>query len=78
MNVNQTIESASVGLSAVLEFRSGDFLFAGPEIEIEDLEEAIEFPENTWVPAGRYTFYTLSAFVMMHDGRLHGGVGSFF
>ncbi len=70
LNVNQAIESASVGLSGVLEFRSGDFLFAGPEVEIEDLEEAIEFPEDTDVPVGRYTFYTLSAFFMMHDGRL--------
>ena len=69
-SVDQAIESAEIEHFWTLQFRSGDFLFVGPELLIEDLDEPLDFPEDTGVPAGRYTFFNVGGFYSMHDGRL--------
>ena len=68
--LNRAIESAAIGHDWELEFKSGDNLFVGPEIVVEDLVEPLDFPDDTVVPPGRYTFSTFRAFYFMHDGRL--------
>ncbi|MCH8960051.1 MAG: carbohydrate binding family 9 domain-containing protein [Bacteroidetes bacterium] len=70
LNVNQAIESAEIEHFWTLEFRSGDRLFVGPKVQVEDLEAVLAFPEDTEVPAGRYTFYNVGGLFFMHDGRL--------
>ena len=70
LNVNQAIESVEIEHFWSLEFRSGDRVFVGPELLIEDLDEPLDFPENTSVPAGRYTFFAVGGIYTIHDGRL--------
>ncbi len=68
--LNRAIESASIGHDWQLEFKSGDNLFVGPEVVVEDLVEPLDLPDAATVPAGRYTFSTFRVFYFMHDGRL--------
>ncbi len=53
-----------------LKMKSGDSHMLQLAMMVEDLLEPLDFPEDTQVPAGRYTFYTLGWDYMMRDGRL--------
>jgi len=63
--------------------KSGDTHDLNFEISYEDLEEPVEFPEDTEVPIGRYQYYNLSYDYEMRDGRLlrtdfSASAGSFY
>ncbi|MFQ5570392.1 MAG: DUF5916 domain-containing protein [Rhodothermales bacterium] len=69
-SLNRAIESVSLRHSWSLELKSGDNLSLGTQMQVEDLDHALSFPEDTNVPAGRYTFYGLSGSLRLHNGRL--------
>ncbi len=50
--------------------KSGTELSLGATVEGQDLLEELEFPEDTTVPIGRYTFARAEANYRMHSGRL--------
>ncbi len=58
-NTDGSVESGSMGLTMSLERKSGRRLSIGVDYSFEDLTEALEFPENTEVPAGSYQFTAL-------------------
>ena len=55
-NDDGTLESSRTGLSSFVEFKEGSSIEVGLETLYEDLNEDIEFPEETSVPTGSYRF----------------------
>jgi hypothetical protein len=66
-----------------VEFNDGRALEADAELRVEDLREALSFPEATTVPAGRYVFGSVGVRHQPPDGQLlrteaGASVGPFF
>ena len=55
-NKDGSAESARAGLEVELETKNGASYFLSADYSFEDLEESIEFPEETLVPEGSYRF----------------------
>lgn len=55
-NADGTVQSARVAHEWGVEFNAGRTLSAFTEVRTEDLRRSLSLPENTTVPAGRYTF----------------------
>lgn len=82
-NTDGTVESARLEHEWDIVFKSGRSLNAEAEVRVEDLRERLPFPEDTAVPAGRYTFGTVGLRYGPPDGRLlrvgaNASAGSFF
>ncbi len=61
-NKNGAVESAEFGPQYFGNFKSGAFLFLKPQVRFDDLDEGFELSDEVEVPAGRYTFYDITAF----------------
>ena len=82
-NVDGTVQSARVEHAWSLDYKSGRSLGADMEVRMEDLRAPLAFPENTTVPAGRYTFASVGADVGPPEGHLlrvdaSASAGTFF
>ncbi len=69
-NDDGTVESASVEHEWGLDFKSGRSVEGEVEVRTEDLRRPLAFPENTSVPAGRYTFATGNVGYESPNGQL--------
>lgn len=65
-----SLETQIMWHSWSLEMKSGDSHTFQLEARKDDLTEPAEFPEDTEIPAGRYTFYNFNWDYMMRFGRL--------
>ncbi len=82
-NTDGTLESAWAEWGTDCSWKSGAFIWADAEIYHEDLREAIEFPDNTEIPTGSYTYQRLEVGGSTPPGRLlrsrfYSSVGSFY
>lgn len=83
-NSDGSLESIRATHSWDMNMKSGAEVRATARLEVEDLLEAIEFPGDTEVPEGRYTFATLEANYKFPDGSFIRGrnnsvsIGSFY
>ncbi|MFQ5572048.1 MAG: hypothetical protein ACE5G0_20415, partial [Rhodothermales bacterium] len=82
-NDDGTVESAMVNVWFYSEQKSGATINPWANINYEDLREPLSLPEDTEVPAGPYTFYTVNGGYEMPTGRLlranlNGGIGTFY
>jgi hypothetical protein len=69
-NEDGTVESASAEHEWGLDFKSGRSLEGEVEVRVEDLRRDLPLPENTTVPAGRYTFMSGNVGYESPDGQL--------
>jgi len=69
-NEDGTIESVDWNFWYYNEQKSGAEINPWANLVYEDLREPIAFPEDTDVPAGRYTFFTVHGGYEMAPGRL--------
>ena len=77
-NEDGSIESSRAGIGSFLEFKEGSWIEVALEYQYEDLQEEIEFPEETSVPEGSYRFTTLQVGRMASNSRLLSMDGQFF
>ena len=56
-NDDGSVETGRTGMVASIETKSGTRISFGPEYSYEDIDEALEFPEETIVPVGSYGFW---------------------
>ncbi|MCY4672889.1 MAG: DUF5916 domain-containing protein [Bacteroidetes bacterium] len=80
---DRSIESGAYWFSWFLSMKSGAYHTFELQARTEDILEAIEFPEDTEVPIGKYNFYNLGWEYMAQNGRLlrvdgAASVGSFY
>jgi hypothetical protein len=59
-NETETVQSAQLGPSLEVAWKSGHLFYADVELAEEDLERRIALPMSTEVPPGRYRFPTVS------------------
>ncbi len=69
-NSDATVESAFFAFSTNFEFKSGTNISLSTRLRYEDLREPLDFPEETYVPEGSYTFYSVEFNYNMTRGRL--------
>jgi Domain of unknown function (DUF5916) len=83
-NVDGSLESLRASQSWNFDMKSGASFRPSLSIEVEDLLQELNFPENTTVPVGRYTFASAQISYNFPDGTLIRGrnnrlsVGSFY
>jgi len=82
-NPDGTIESALLEPKFELAFKSGRSIEADVEVRTEDLRQSLDFPENTTVLPGRYTFGAAGLAYESPQGQLiradlNMSVGTFF
>ncbi len=82
-NSDGALESARIGPSLNVEWKSGASARVWIRYRYEDLPEMLRMPENTTVPSGSYPFYDVEAYYQMPYGRLlragiDFNVGSFY
>lgn len=65
---DNSLESAFWMTDLSLEFKTGHNLRLSANYQLDDLTDAVDFPEDTSVPAGRYEFVTGSASLRMPAG----------
>jgi len=78
-----SLETGAYWFSWFVSMKSGAYHTFEVQARTEDLLEAVEFPEDTEVPLGKYSFYNLGWEYMAHSGRLFrvdgsATVGSFY
>ena len=78
-----SLETGAYWFSWFVSMKSGAYHTFEVQARTEDLHEAVEFPEDTEVPIGKYSFYNLGWEYMAHSGRLFrvdgsATVGSFY
>jgi hypothetical protein len=69
-NEDGTVQSVRVEHEWGLEFNAGRTLEANGEVRVEDLRRPLSFPEDSMVPSGRYTFYSVGVQHSPPEGQL--------
>ena len=77
-NNDGSVETASLSFPVQIETIGGVDYSIEPQFSYEDLAENIEFPENTIVPAGSYSFAGLEAMRRDSFGKLFRTEGRFY
>lgn len=82
-NEDRKLESAQFEYDTDIYWKSGGSIWADLELYYEDLPQALQFPEDTEVPAGSYTFTKFEGGYNMGSDRLFRGffsvgLGSFY
>ncbi len=82
-NEDGSLESLFASHQWSVEMKSGDQFSLGGQLQVEDLRRTLFFPEDTEVPAGRYTFTRVQGSYRMNSGRLlranaSASAGSFY
>jgi hypothetical protein len=82
-NQDRKLDSAQFEYDIDLYWKSGASIWADMELYYEDLPWTLQFPEDTEIPAGSYTFYKIEGGYNMGSNRLlrgffSAGLGSFY
>jgi hypothetical protein len=82
-NADQSVQSALYEYDTDFQWKSGASLGFDLQLHFEDLREAIDFPNESTVPQGSYTFFRAEGGYDMSQGRLlraevDWGLGSFY
>ncbi|UCH63087.1 MAG: carbohydrate binding family 9 domain-containing protein [Fidelibacterota bacterium] len=69
-NEDSALESALLGPSWFVEWKSGGIARIAARMRFEDLPETLDLPEGNFVPPGTYSYYELDAFYQMSWSKL--------